>query len=401
MVRFRLSLLLLGSAIECLFGLAGNAVAQVNVVPPNRLRQEAVADAVASFRDIPYVTNGHERQMLDLYLPKDAQGALPVIIWVHGGAWLNGSKDNCPPLHAGFVNRGYAVASINYRLSHHATFPAQIEDCKAAVRWLRAHASEYHLDPNRFGAWGSSAGGHLVALLGTSGDVKNFDVGENLNQSSRVQAVCDYYGPSDLVAFVNAPGYQAHASPDSPESKLLGGLVKENPERAAQASPVTFVTADDPPFLIVHGDKDSTVAWNQSQLLSEALKQAGCSVHFHTIRDAGHGGPGFNDPEIANMVQAFFDETLKSATASRAKFVTTESSVDPHAAGGRPAAPRGGGMPAELILQREDKNSDGKISREEFRGRPQVFDNWDTNKDGLLSLDELRQGLMSLQSPQR
>ena len=166
-----------------------------------------VPEGVQAHRDLAYVADGHERHKLDLFVPEKADGPLPLIIWVHGGGWQNGSKDGCPPLRGGYAGRGYAVASINYRLSQHAPFPAQIEDCKAATRWLRAHAREYNLDPNRFGVWGSSAGGHLVALLGTSGDVKAFEVGANLDQSSRVQAVCDYYGPTDFIAFVTTPDF--------------------------------------------------------------------------------------------------------------------------------------------------------------------------------------------------
>lgn len=124
---------------------------------------------VKAHRDLEYVPNGHERNKLDLFVPEKADGPLPLIIWIHGGGWQNGSKDGCPPLRAGYTERGYAVASINYRLSGHATFPAQIEDCKAAIRFLRANAEKYNIDPNRIGVWGASAGGHLVALLGTTG----------------------------------------------------------------------------------------------------------------------------------------------------------------------------------------------------------------------------------------
>src|SRR5690606_26916634 len=113
-------------------------------------------EGVQAHRDLAYVENGHERHKLDLYLPAQAKAPLPVLIWVHGGGWQNGSKDGCPPLRAGYIERGYAVASLNYRLSGHAVFPAQIEDCKAAIRWLRAHAKEFGLDPQRFGVWGSS-----------------------------------------------------------------------------------------------------------------------------------------------------------------------------------------------------------------------------------------------------
>src|SRR3954465_965676 len=150
-------------------------------------------------RDLEYVRGGHERQRLDLYVPEKADGPLPVIVWVHGGAWLGGSKEGGGPALP-FVRRGYAVASVNYRLSQHARFPAQIEDCKAAIRWLRANAKTYKLDPDRFGAWGASAGVHLVALLGTSGDVKDLGGdGGTTGQSSRVQAVVDWFGPTDVT----------------------------------------------------------------------------------------------------------------------------------------------------------------------------------------------------------
>ncbi|HIL71090.1 MAG TPA: alpha/beta hydrolase, partial [Verrucomicrobia bacterium] len=209
------------------------------------------------------------------------------------------------------------VASINYRLSGHAKFPAQIEDCKAAIRWLRAHAKENNLDPSRFGVWGSSAGGHLVALVGTSGDVNEFDVGANLEQSSKVQAVCDYYGPTDFKVFVTTTGYESHAGTHSPEAKLIGGAVLANKEKAARLNPITYVTEDDPPFLIVHGDKDRIVPINQSQLLFVSLKNARVSTHFHTIHGAGHGRPGFSAPDIEAMVLEFFDRHLKSKSGSQ------------------------------------------------------------------------------------
>lgn len=242
-----------------LLGLATAAMAQSSL------------PALRKLDDIPYVPNGHERQRLDLYYPEQAAGPKPVLILVHGGGWQNGRKGINPRQWARYFEKGYAVASLGYRLTDAAIFPAQIEDCRAAVRWLRAHAAEYGLDVNRFGAFGSSAGGHLVALLGTAGDEKAFDVGENLDQSARVQAVCDYFGPSDFIAFVNTPGYQAHARPGSAEVKLMGGPLPEKRELAQRASPVSWVTADDPPFLIVHGDKDPIVPIQQSTLLTVAM----------------------------------------------------------------------------------------------------------------------------------
>jgi len=258
-------------------------------------------------RDLEYVPGGHERQKLDLYFPSGGEIRFhPLIIWVHGGAWLAGSKDRCPARR--FVEQGYVVASINYRLSQHATFPAQIQDCKAAVRWLRANAGKYGIDPKRFGVWGASAGGHLVALLGTAGDVNDFDVGENLDVSSRVQAVCDFFGPTDFVRMSDYPSTMDHDAADSPESKLVGGAVQENKEKVQRANPITYVTKDDPPFLIVHGDKDPLVPHNQSELLLAALKQATVEVKLYTVRDGGHGG--FQDPNVPALVTEFFARHL-------------------------------------------------------------------------------------------
>jgi len=265
-------------------------------------------------RDLEYVPGGHERNKLDLYLPQIAgkgglfgKKRLPLIIWVHGGAWMGGDKRGCPAVR--FVQKGYAVASINYRLSQHATYPAQIEDSKAAVRWLRANADKYNLDTKRFGAWGASAGGHLVALLGTTGDVKEFDKGENLNVSSKVQAVCDYFGPTDFLKIADFPSKMNHTAPDSPEAKLLGGPILENKEACNRANPIMYVTKNDPPFLIVHGDADPLVPHNQSELLYQALQKARIEAKLHIVKGGGHGG--FNDPEIEKMVEEFFDKHLK------------------------------------------------------------------------------------------
>ncbi|MCK4292650.1 MAG: alpha/beta hydrolase fold domain-containing protein [Planctomycetes bacterium] len=275
--------------------------------------RQAQAPDAKILRDIEYVPGGHERQKLDLYLPQtSSEKPLPLLIWIHGGAWLGGNKNNCPARR--FVRQGYAVASINYRLSQHAIFPAQIEDCKAAIRFLRANAGKYGFDPKRFGVWGSSAGGHLVALLGTAGDVKEFDKGRNLDVSSRVQAVCDYFGPTDFTKMSSFRTKMDHDSADSPESKLVGGPVQQNKDKCKRANPITYVTKDDPPFLICHGDKDPLVPLNQSQILYEALKKAGVAVKFHTVKGGGHG---FRDKQVDKMVEEFFGKHLKPGKKAR------------------------------------------------------------------------------------
>jgi acetyl esterase/lipase len=239
-----------------------------------------------------------------------------VIAWVHGGAWRLGSKEN--PRALRMVARGYAVASLNYRLSQEATFPAQIHDCKAAVRWLRAHAETYGLDPERIGAWGGSAGGHLVALLGTAWSVPELegDLGHP-DQSSRVQAVCDFYGPTDFCRMNDVPGAMDHDAPDSPESQLIGAPIQERPDLVARADPIAYIGTETPPFLIVHGDHDWTVILNQSQFLYRALRVAGVEATFHIVEGAGHGFQGATEAqraEIDALVDAFFDAHLRERT---------------------------------------------------------------------------------------
>ena len=267
-----------------------------------------VPEGITVHRDITYVTDRHERQKLDLYVP-DTGEDLPLIIWVHGGAWLGGDKAHYNPRE--YLKSGYAGASINYRLSQHAIFPAQIEDVKAAVRWLRANAETYRLDPDRFAAWGSSAGGHLVAMLGTTGDVNEFEVGENLEVSSRVQAVVDYYGPTDFLQMDahRLPDGLVHDAPDSPESKLVGGPIQEHKDRVAKANPITYVSEDDSPFLIIHGDQDKLVPYQQSVLLKDALEKAGVPITFYKVEGGGHGW--FRDPKVPELTKAFLEKHLK------------------------------------------------------------------------------------------
>lgn len=340
---------------------------------------------VRSFYDLAYVADGGARQKLDLFVPETGEGPWPVIVWVHGGAWLAGSKADCLALRQGLTQRGYAVASIGYRLSSDALFPAQIQDCKAAIRWLRAHAKAYHLDPARFGAWGSSAGGHLVALLGTSGSVKAFDVGENLAESSRVQAVCDYYGPTDLLrmdAHSHATARFSHDAENSPESRLIGGAIQKNQEKAVAANPITYVTVDVPPFLIVHGDADPVVPYGQSELLFAALKNVGAAVQLHTIQGAGHG-QGFGGTNIDQMVVGFFDRCLKNATLPVVTATQTTSR-----ASGELRVPAPARFTWKEVCRREGISEEGRVSRAAFKGPPQIFNRMDTNQDGFLTQED-------------
>lgn len=274
--------------------------------------QSAIAEPLIH-KDLAYVSGGHERQVLDLYLPESEEGEdklRPVIVWIHGGAWRAGSKRGVrwQPM----VERGYAVAAINYRLSQHATFPAQIHDCKAAIRFLRHHAAHYGLDSERFGVWGSSAGGHLSALVGTSGNAPELEGNIGiLDQPSHVQAVCDWFGPTDFSLMnvqAGPTGVIDHDSPDSPESQLVGSPVATSPEKVKRVNPITYVDSEDPPFLIVHGNADKLVPIGQSKLLQAALLDAGVSSSFHIVLDGGHGW--FRNPAINEKCLDFFDNHL-------------------------------------------------------------------------------------------
>ena len=286
-------------------------MASQDVIAQHPTTRETLAGTVA-LRDLAYVESGHERQKLDLYLPVEGENR-PLIIWIHGGAFRMGSKEGNAhdQLPFEYLAQGYALASLNYRLSQHAIFPAQIEDCKAAVRWLRARSAEFKLDPGRFAAWGPSAGGHLAAMLGTAGHATEFEVGAHLDVSSRVQCVVDYFGPTDFLQMdaQRLPDGMVHDLADSPESELVGGAIQENPERVARANPITYVTADVPPFLIVHGNQDPLVPFQQSILLVAALGNVGADVTFYTVAGAGHGQ--FTDPQVPALTKAFLAKHLE------------------------------------------------------------------------------------------
>ncbi len=270
-------------------------------------------------RNLVYARPGGTELLLDIYRPEKPEGPLPVVLWIYGGAWRSGSKDDRQTAGATWLARhGFAVVAFNYRLSQIAKFPAQIHDCKAAVRWVRAHARQYGLRSDRIAAWGASAGGHLAALLGASGGVADLegDLG-NESESSRIQAVVDFFGPTDFLQMdaMAPPGGMRHDSPDSPESQLIGGPIQEQREMVARANPITYVSADDPPFLILHGERDPLVPVGQSEILFAALRRAGVPAIFHKIAGAGHGGAEFQNPVVRAMVLAFLNQWLKEPTS--------------------------------------------------------------------------------------
>jgi acetyl esterase/lipase len=273
--------------------------------------------------NLEYASAGGVSLRLDLYTPNNQTAPTPLIIWIHGGGWQSGSRTlgaNSPQLRQ--ANRGYAVASLSYRLSGTAKFPAQIFDVKAAVRWLRANAAVYNLDPNKFAAWGGSAGGHLAVLLGTSsasGFLEDFSLG-NANQNSRVQAVLDWFGPTDLTqmdAFALPCAVICHNCADSPESELIGCPLTVCRQKARRPNPLRYIdpNVSYPSFLIMHGTADCVVPPHQSQLLQNALTQIGAVSTLKYIDGAGHGGAQFTSAENLALVDNFFDSNLRGQTS--------------------------------------------------------------------------------------
>jgi len=275
------------------------------------------------FLDISYA-NQSPAEKLDIYLPELGEGPFPVIISIHGGAFMGCDKADSQliPMLDG-LKRGYAVVAVNYRLSGEAHFPALVHDVKAAVRWIRANAAQYQLKPNQIAAWGGSAGGYLSAMLGTSAgivELENLDMG-NRNQPSDIQAVVDWFGPTDflkmdeqLAASALGPATgQEHNGVNSPESLLLGQKITEIPERVKTANPETYIRPNAPPFLIQHGTKDAVVPVQQSIEFAEKLKEVlgEQMVTLKLIENGEHADPKFETHENVTMVLDFLDQFLK------------------------------------------------------------------------------------------
>ena len=265
--------------------------------------------------DLVYATIGQRELRVDVYAPTTRpESPIPAIVWVHGGGWRGGRKEGIAR-PAPMLERGYGLVSVEYRLSGEAIFPAAIADVKAAMRWVRANAARFGFDPSRLGAWGSSAGGHLVALLGTAHEVSQWDEmhEENSGISSRPDAVCNWFGPTDFLRMNDFPGRIDHDSADSPEARFIGVPIQEHPERTQLANPIRYVTPDDPPMLHMHGELDRAVPYNQSELLNAALEKAGIDTALYMVKGADHGFrnmQGDTSETLASRVAEFFARTL-------------------------------------------------------------------------------------------
>jgi acetyl esterase/lipase len=258
-------------------------------------------------RNIEYARMDGWPLKLDIYYPRQVTGKLPVVVWLHPGAWSMGSKNFCPI--GSMAVRNVAIVSVDYRLSTEAPFPAQIYDCKGAIRWLRANADRYGLDPDHIGIFGASAGGHLALLLATTPGNASLegDVGGNLNFSSRVQCACAFYPPTDLNRLVSDP--KSRMDPKGDVAQLIGGAVALNVDKAIAASPMTYVNKDCAPVFLMHGGADKLVPPDQSRIFYDALRKAGVDVHLEIIPNKGHGI--IAPPPVADEIYQFYDKYLR------------------------------------------------------------------------------------------
>ncbi len=276
------------------------------------------ADAAASekppvIKDVEYARIGETRLCLDLYLPADLPASVDkpkLVVWVHGGAWRIGSRSDMPLKL--LVEQGYAVASVDYRLTPVAPFPAQVHDAKAAIRFLRSGQERLRVDARRIAVAGSSAGGHLAALVGVANGERELegDVGEHLNQSSDVQAIVDFFGPTNLTTILDQSTPHGLGVRIPALELLLRGQPADKPELARLASPVFHVDAADPPLLMIHGDQDPQVPINQSHELMGRYEEAKRPVQLEVVHGAGHGGDEFFDARRVAIVKAFLDRHL-------------------------------------------------------------------------------------------
>ncbi|GAA5116442.1 alpha/beta hydrolase fold domain-containing protein [Luteolibacter yonseiensis] len=276
----------------------------ISLEEKNRFTKAAFA--TDHLKDVDYVGNGNPRQTLDLLVPKDhATNKRPLVIFIHGGAWHSGEKENGLGVIRALSSTGdYVTATINYRLSQQAPWPAQIHDCKAAIRFLRGKAEEYGIDPTKIGVMGISAGGHLVSMLGTSAGVAELegDIGPFPKENSGVQCVVNFFGPTDFLTM------SGDSMKPNPVIQLLGGEGPELKTKAKQASPVTWIDKSDAPFFTAHGTKDPLVPYSQAEEINTALKTAGVESHLITMVGGGHG---FLSDDLNGRIRQFLDNHLR------------------------------------------------------------------------------------------
>jgi acetyl esterase/lipase len=316
----------------CLFFSYCLAAQNSNVVPPENFPQAIStvdfvkslalrAEPVLSYtKDVPFVN----RDGLDLhlqiispgrqFLPQGDTEQLPCIIYIQGSAWRKQNVYRNLPQLAKFAARGYVIVSVEYRHTDIAPFPAQIQDTKTAIRFMRKHAKRFHIDPENIFIWGDSSGGHTSVFAGVTSGISMLDTEDYSDYSDKVNAIIDYYGPSDIVQMNFAPSIMNHSEPDSPEGLLIGGLeVLENQEKAQETNPINYISKEKaiPPVLIAHGDMDRLVPLHQSDLLAAKLEESGKTFEYYCLSGAGHGSAEFWTNEMFDIVERFLTRFKK------------------------------------------------------------------------------------------
>lgn len=285
--------------------------------PAGVIEIDAIFDGypVTYIHDVVYANYGERELVLNIMLPSlDSVNPYPLVVFIQGSGWLPQNVYRSLPNFVNFARAGYVIASVEYRHSREAIAPAQVQDVKAAIRFMRANAERYGLDPSKVAVWGTSSGGHLAALVGASAGVGSFLTQDNLDQSSEVQAVIDFFGPTDFRRMDDYPSQINHSHASSPESLVVGGPIQTQAvaEIVAGYNPINYISSDRPlpPFLIVHGDIDELVPFNQSTLLYKELREAGKEVTFYRVNGAGHGS-GIFSKQMMKIVKDFLDQHLR------------------------------------------------------------------------------------------
>jgi acetyl esterase/lipase len=285
----------------------------------NKKNQPQIPEGFEIVKNVFYAGNQNKAQTLDVFIPENRKAeTLPALVFIHGGGWKGGRKEQAFKTLTPFLKNGeYIGFSIDYRLSDEAKWPAQIYDCKAAIRWIKANAEKYGIYKDKIGVWGTSAGGHLVAMLALTSESGEFEgkVGSHLNETASIACAIDGFGPTDFLAMDDRPGAFVHNEITSPESRLIGGKIQENREKTLNASPVTWVTSKCGPMFIYHGTEDNLVIVEQSDKLYSLLKKENTKdIYYIKINGGGHG---VRHKTLTKRMALFFEKYLYDKNSIR------------------------------------------------------------------------------------
>lgn len=310
-----------------MFGEAGNAFAEQNNAENKSLEVQLTKPLIklisnVVYEQVPMLGYDNVAMKMDVLKPQKNE-KMPAIVFITGGGFIHANKDSYIQQRMALAEAGYVVASIEYRVAPTAIFPQPVEDVKAAIRYFKENADKFNINSDKIGVIGESAGGYLSAMTGTTNGTRQFDKGENLDQNSNVQAVVDIYGLSDLTRVgsdFSKEVQDGHKSAGATEALWVNGTptfggtdggILANTEKAKVANPITYISKQTPPFLLMHGDKDTLVSPSQTEILHQALVAHGIESTRYVVKGAQHGGVYWVQPEVMQVVIDFFDKYLK------------------------------------------------------------------------------------------